>query len=355
MIIGKLMETKQNERIRVLRKKGMYVLSFLQRKFVHVNLQILYACNYRCAICDFWRSDRAHEPPMSLEAVQTLARKLSYLGPQIISIGGGEPMLHHDLVRIVEVLSRDHIPVMITNGWYMTPELARALFSAGMYEVSVSIDYADPGKHDRQRGRQGAFEHAVNALRYLQENRVKPFQRVHMISVVMEDNVNEIENLILLARDLGVTYLVTLYSSKRGEPPVGSATSGLSRHLLNLKEKYPEFVSLQGYLAKFTQANADGGIAPCYAGANLMNIDSQGNVTTCIDRLEEPAGNILTDDIEKIRTTLLARQRENTCARCWTSCRGSIETMMYGKPRMVNLRDYYRMTRDIPVLEGRGR
>jgi radical SAM protein with 4Fe4S-binding SPASM domain len=292
---------------------------------------------------------------MSLEAVQTVARKLSYLGPQIISIGGGEPMLHHDLVRIAEVLSRDHIPVMITNGWYMTPELARALFSVGMYEVSVSIDYADPGKHDRQRGKKGAFDRAVNALRILQENRVRPFQRVHMISVVMEDNVNEIENLILLARELGVTYLVTLYSSKRGDQPLGSVHSGLSHHLLSLKEKYPEFVSLQGYLAKFSQANAEGGIAPCYAGANLMNIDSQGNVTTCIDRLEDPAGNILTGDIKVIRTTLRARQRANTCARCWTSCRGSIETMMYGKPRMMNLRDYYGMTRDIPVLVERSR
>jgi radical SAM protein with 4Fe4S-binding SPASM domain len=347
------MKTEQIERIRELRKKGMYVLSFLRRKQVHVNLQILYSCNFRCSICDFWRDDRAHEPPMSLEAIQTVARKLSYLGPQIISIGGGEPMLHHDLVRIVEVLSRDHFPVMITNGWYMTPALARALFSAGMYEVSVSIDYADAGKHDRQRGREGAFDRAVNALRILQENRVKPFQRVHLISVVMGDNVNEIENLILLARDLGVTYVVTLYSSKRGDQPFGSAHTGLSHHLLSLKEKYPEFVSLQGYLAKFTQANAEGGIAPCYGGANLMNIDSQGNVSACIDRLENPAGNILTDDIWDIRTTLLARQRASTCARCWTSCRGSIETMMYGKPRMMNLRDYYRLTRAVPLMDGR--
>jgi MoaA/NifB/PqqE/SkfB family radical SAM enzyme len=100
-----------------------------------------------------------------MEAIRTVGRKLSYLGPQIVSIGGGEPMLHHDLIRIVEELSRYHFPVMITNGWYMTPELARALFSAGMYEVSVSLDYADPGKHDSQRGRRGAFDRAVNALR----------------------------------------------------------------------------------------------------------------------------------------------------------------------------------------------
>jgi radical SAM protein with 4Fe4S-binding SPASM domain len=237
----------------------------------------------------------------------------------------------------------------------VTPELARALFSAGIYEVSVSLDYADSEKHDRQRGRPGAFDRAVSALQILQENRVEPFQRVHMISVVMGDNINEIENLILLARDLGVTYLVTLYSSKRGDQPFGSANSGLSRHLLSLKEKYPEFVSLHGYLAKFTQANAGGGNAPCYAGVNLMNIDSQGDVTTCIDRLENPAGNILTDNIKVIQKTLLARQRANTCARCWTSCRGSIETMMYGGSRMSNLRDYYRMTRALPVSDGSSR
>jgi len=349
------MNTEHRERIRDWQKMGMYVLSFLRRKLVHVNLQILYSCNCRCTICDFWRDDRAHEPPMNIDAIQTVARKLSYLGPQIISIGGGEPTLHRDLVRIVEILSGDHFPVMITNGWYMTPELARALFSAGIYEVSVSLDYADADKHDRQRGRPGAFDRAVSALRILQENRVNPYQRVHMISVVMGDNLNEIENLILLARDLGVTYLATLYSSKRGDQSFGSANFDLSRHLLNLKEKYPEFVSLQGYLEKFTQVNAEGSIAPCYAGVNLMNIDCQGNVTTCIDHLENPAGNILIDNIDDIRQSLLARQRASTCARCWTSCRGSIETMMYGGSRMSNLRDYYRMTRALPVSDGRSR
>ena len=41
-----------------------------------------------------------------------------------------------------------------------------------------------------------------------------------------------------------------------------------------------------------------------------MNIDHRGNVARCTERLDEPVGNILTDDIDAIRRRLLARGRQ---------------------------------------------
>ncbi|MEK7476001.1 MAG: hypothetical protein AAB152_10270 [Candidatus Coatesbacteria bacterium] len=109
-------------------KKLRYGYAFLRRRLVHVNLQVGYACNF----------------------------------------------------------SRDNFAAMICNGWFVTPEIAKALFSAGMYEISISVDYADPAKHDAQRACPGAFDRAIRALRLLNEARVDPEQRVHMISVVSE-------------------------------------------------------------------------------------------------------------------------------------------------------------------------
>jgi MoaA/NifB/PqqE/SkfB family radical SAM enzyme len=333
-----------------LAKKIHYAYSFLRKRFVHVNLQILYQCNFHCQICDFWKPPYKDMPQLSLAQTEIFSKKLYALGPLIVSIGGGEPLLHPDLVPIIRSLAKYHLPVMICNGWFVTPENARAMFKAGLYEVSVSLDYASPQKHDQQRGVAGAFDHAVSALEHLLKNRAYAHQRVHMISVVMDDNLAEIEPLIRLAKDIGVTYLLTLYSHGRGKKKPRASEKDISELLFSLKKKYKNFVALHGYLARFTEAvQNENGILPCYAGRNLLNIDCNGNVSRCIDRLDQPAGNILSDGLEQIIRELRNQYLENDCGGCWTSCRGNIESLMYGKNRLQNLWDSFQVTKRIAL------
>lgn len=333
------------------RKKLKYTNSFINKGMVHLNLQLLYKCNFKCEICDFWKKEEFLNAPMlTLDNIKTISEKIKPLGPQIISIGGGEPLLHKDITEITRVLSVNNFPVMICNGWFVTKEFSKALFDAGMYEVSISIDYADPKKHDKQRGVEGAWEKAVNALKILNENRTRPYQRVHMISVVMDDNLEEIEKLIHLSKDLGVSYLVTLYSTGRGKKENKASRKDITAHLLDLKKKYKHFVAIPGYLERFSEASEnDNGIFPCYAGKNLFNIDSQGNVTRCIDTLEFSAGNILKDDLPNIMDNLEKQYESNHCGGCWTSCRGSVESLMYGKNKLRNVIDSYHMTRSVKL------
>jgi MoaA/NifB/PqqE/SkfB family radical SAM enzyme len=329
-------------------KRIRYLNNFIQKRLLHLNLQILYQCNFRCKICEFWHKEYSRTPKLSLDDMQVIVEKLRPAAPLIVSIGGGEPLIHKHLNEIIRLLARDHFPVMICNGWYMTAEKARALFEAGLHECSISVDYADANKHDEQRGMPGAFERAIRALEMLQANRTHPRQRVHMISVVMEDNLEEIEPLIRLAKEIGVTYLVTLYSDSRGDKPVRNPSQDVSRHLLDLHRRYDNFVAIRGYLSQFSQA-LDQGVSPCYAGRNLFNIDCQGSVTRCIDRLDLEAGNILRDDFSTIRQALLAQYQTADCSACWTSCRGNFETLMHGPHRWRNLLDGYRVSKGVPL------
>lgn len=333
-------------------KKMKYLWSFSRHNLVHLNLQLLYQCNFRCKICDFWKEPYTSMPQLSADNISIISEKVAEAGPMIVSIGGGEPLLHPELQQIIRTLSDRHFPVMISNGWYVTPENARAMFKAGLYEISISVDYADAAHHDRQRGTPGAFDRALYALDTLNKNRVRPDQRVHMISVIMDDNLDDIEDLIRMARSLGVTYLVTMYSHERGKKTSRHSHRDISAHLCHLREKYPEFVAIRGYLSQFTvAATSDRGVEPCYAGKNLFNIDCQGNVTRCIDRLNHGAGNILTDDFSIIRKNLLRQYDTNDCGACWTSCRGNIESLMYGKQRLRNLYDSYQVTKSRPLAQ----
>jgi radical SAM protein with 4Fe4S-binding SPASM domain len=333
------------------KKRAHLLYSGLRRRLIHLNMQLLYQCNFRCHICDFWKPPFTEMPRLSLEQVRIIAEKLRPLGPQFISLGGGEPLLHKELFDIIRVLARDNFPVMICNGWYMTPENARMLFEAGLYEVSISIDYADADKHDAQRDKPGSFDRALKALAMLNENRVHPDQRVHMISVVMEDNIDEIEPLVKISKEMGITYLLTFYSNSRGRKEARIRPTEIARRLLDIQKRYPELVSLPEFLSRFAEAGEAGhGVGPCYAGKNLYNIDCQGNVTRCIDRLDDPVGNILTDPLETIVKGLQAQFETQDCQDCWTSCRGSIEALLYGKQKIANLRAYHRMIKPIPLV-----
>jgi MoaA/NifB/PqqE/SkfB family radical SAM enzyme len=330
-------------------KKLRFAWNFLRCRMVHVNLQILYNCNFRCGICDFWKEAYRDKGRLSAAEAVIVSNQLNAIGPQIISIGGGEPMLHPELVPIVRALSRHHFPVMITNGSLVTEGLARQLWQAGMVEISVSIDYADPQKHDAQRGNPGAFAQGLAALRILHATRTNPVQRVNMISVIVDDNLDDVEPLIELSRDMGITYLVTLYSHSRGSKPSREPARDPSDWLLGMKRRHRHFVALRGYLGRFSAAVNGTNSARCQAGRNLCNIDCRGDVSFCIDRLENTVGNILTDNMGNIENRLLASHRANDCRDCWTSCRGSIESVLYGRQRLLNAWDYYQMTRPVPL------
>jgi len=333
-------------------KKLRFACSCLRRRLIHVNLQLLYDCNYRCGICEFWTDRFRHRPRLSAADARLIADKLDETGPKIISIGGGEAMLHPELVEIVRMLGARHFPVMITNGSLVTPELARKLFQAGMVEISVSLDYADPARHDAQRGAPGAFQQGLAALKTLQASRTHPEQRVHLIVVIMDDNLAELEPLIEHCRAMGITCLVTLYSRSRGSKGGRKPPADVSAQLLRLKRRHRHFVPLRGYIKRFSEAVSEGGIGPCYAGRNLCNIDSQGNVGFCIDRLDDVVGNILSEEMKTLEARLVQRQQTNTCRDCWTSCRGCVESLLYGQQRWLNLLDYFRITRPV-ALGGR--
>ncbi len=307
---------------------------------VHCNLQVTHRCNFRCQICDFWKVKHAKERELSLREIETITDKLAEYGTLAISLAGGEPMLRDDLLEVIRIVARKHFPIMITNGWFVTRENAYALWAAGLQEISVSVDYADARKHDAMRGHRGAFERSVQALKILHESRYSQRNRVHMISVLMEDNVEDIEKLILLARTLGVTYMVNLYSYQRGKKKERSPDRLVSEHLVRLKKKYPHFVSLTSYLERMDQAIQRGGVDNCQAGRYFMNVDNYGNIARCTETTDSPVGNLLRESPENIRQELLHLQSRDRCAQCWTSCRGWAE-LMHGPSRLRSWKEFY--------------
>lgn len=316
-------------------------LGFLTGRFIHCNLQITYRCGFKCRICDFWKTDHDSDVELTLDQIRVIGRKLNRLGTLIVSLAGGEPLERKDILDIIRILGEcNHFPILITNGWHIDREMASDLLKAGLQEISVSVDYISPERHDAQRGMPGSWDRAVRALEMLNRARPDKRNRVHMISVLMDDNLEDIEELIKLSREIGVTYMVNLYSSNRGSKEPRLPGREVTAHLLGLKRKYPEFVTLTSYLEQMDRAISEGGIGGCQTGRLLLNIDNRGQVARCTETLDEPVGNILSDGIGLINRRLRKVQSSRECSRCWTSCRGFAECM-FKPPRLRQFREFY--------------
>lgn len=310
-------------------KKARLFKAYATGQPVWVTWQVTYNCNYGCSFCTYWQNDFKPHEECSLEDFVVGSKKLSELGSLIVSLAGGEPMLRRDIHTIVDILSRDHFPYMTTSGSGMTPKRARQLWEAGLWGCSVSIDYADPEKHARHRGVKFAFERAIKAIEQLRDNRVEhSYQRVQIISVLTDDNLDEMPALCELARDLGVYWQVQPYSVMKTGEEGQRHLEGATELLLDLKERYPEtFHSNRVYLEQFDRA-ANDGVDGCIAGKAMFNVDNQMVVSKCVEFNEsEPCGNLRTDPIENVVERLRGANEANTCTSCWYSCRGEVEVL----------------------------
>ena len=211
-------------------KKWRLVRAYLARRPVWCAWQVTYRCNFRCRICSYWQEPHTAAEELSVEEFDRGAENLARSGSMLINLAGGEPLLRDDLEEIVAVLARQHFPFLTTNGWRLGPDRAAALWKAGLWGASVSIDYPDAVRDDAQRGRPGAFAEAVRAVETLRDTRTAPHQRVNVMAVLTADNQEDIEGVVALSERLGVRFMVQPYSTlktgsdspRRGRPSPGA-------------------------------------------------------------------------------------------------------------------------------------
>ena len=327
--------------VSALQKKARLFRTWIARYPMWCAWQVTYRCNFRCAFCGYFNDERGHQPEHGVEDFARASGKLSKLGTMLISLAGGEPLIRDDIVDIVREVARYHIPFITTNGWYLTPDLARQLYDAGLWGVSVSIDYADPDMHDRRRGMKHAFDRAVQALEYLKAARRHPWQRLNVMTVLLHDNLDHIEPLLELAGQYDAYLMVQPYGHlKTGSNRFSNRQQGVADHLLDLKDRYPNFLSNKTFLAGFDKA-LNGGIPGCRAGQAFFNIDSTGEVTICVEQAGQPVGNIYHDHEQDLIHRLRAQAKTNTCQACWYNCRGEVEMLYHPIGLIQSLPTYF--------------
>jgi len=91
--------------------------------------------------------------------------KLAELDTSIVTVSGGEPMMHPQLDDIIRhIRSRGIIAGLISNGYYFTPDRIKRLNDAGLEYLQISIDNVNPDEVSRK-----SLRVLDKKLRYLAE------------------------------------------------------------------------------------------------------------------------------------------------------------------------------------------
>jgi MoaA/NifB/PqqE/SkfB family radical SAM enzyme len=99
-------------------------------------------CNLACTYCNEYDDV---SPPVPTDVVIHRINKLADLGTSIITLSGGEPMLHPDLDAIIATMrQRGVLACMITNGYLLMPDRIQRLNRAGLDHMQISIDNVNP-------------------------------------------------------------------------------------------------------------------------------------------------------------------------------------------------------------------
>ncbi len=228
-------------------------------------------CNLACAYCNEYDD---HSPPVPTEEMFRRVDKLAELGTAVITISGGEPLLHPDLCKIIErIKQHGMVCTLITNGYLLVPEQIRALNAAKLDRLQISIDNVNPDDVSKK-----SLKVLDRKLRYLAE--LAEFE-ININSVLGAGVPNPEDALTIAkrARELGFTATMgVIHDGDGGLSPFGPRESAVLR----------EFQALDGFsITRFNQsfqtnlATQKANDWRCRAGGRYLYICEDGLVHYC--------------------------------------------------------------------------
>jgi MoaA/NifB/PqqE/SkfB family radical SAM enzyme len=294
MLIGTLLRKRLRTVDRRRREVRMFTAAMRHRvRPVLAQIIPVRRCNLACSYCNEF--DHLSQP---VPLPEMLARidKLAALGVSIITISGGEPLLHPQLEDIIRrIRDRGIIATLISNAYLLSPQRIRALNDSGLDYLQISIDNVEPD------------DTSMKSLRVLQrklEWLAREAEFSVTINSVLGVGVRHPEDALTIgrhARSLGFHSTVGIAHDGAGQSPP------LAKHQFHI---YQDIRRLETGVFSFAhydrfQENLVRGFPNdwhCRAGARFLYICEDGLVHWCSQQRGHPGiplADYTLDDVER--------------------------------------------------------
>ena len=264
-------------------------------------------CNLACTYCNEFDD---FSKPVPLEEMYRRIDKLGALGTAVVTISGGEPLMHPELDDVIRrSRANDMIAGLITNGYLLVAERIQRLNRAGLEWLQISIDNVNPDEVSKK-----SLKVLDKKLQLLAE-----YADFHVnINSVVGGGITHPQDALVIGKravELGFTSTIGIIHDGSGQ-----------LQPLNDEERriYHEMQALEK--SSFTRVNAfQDNIAKglpndwrCRAGARYLYICENGLVHYCSQQRGYPGVPLETYTREDLRREYLT---EKGCApNCTVSC-----------------------------------
>jgi MoaA/NifB/PqqE/SkfB family radical SAM enzyme len=271
-------------------------------------------CNLACTYCNEF--DDFSKPVPTDEMFRRIDR-LGAMGTSIITISGGEPLLHPDLDAIVARIRRNGIMAgLITNGYLLVVDRIEALNRAGLEYLQISIDNVNPDEVSKK-----SLKVLDQKLKLLAEH--AEFQ-VNINSVLGGGVANSEDALTVANRaiELGFTSTVGILHDHNGQlQPLGPREQEIFEEIMSLgKQSFTRINQFQHNIARGLENDWR-----CRAGSRYLYICEDGLVHYCSQQRGYPGVPLMDYTMEQRQREFLTKKG---CApRCTVSCVHQISTM----------------------------
>jgi MoaA/NifB/PqqE/SkfB family radical SAM enzyme len=264
-------------------------------------------CNLACTYCNEFDD---FSKPVPLEEMYRRIDKLGALGTAVVTISGGEPLMHPELDDVIRrIRANGMIAGLITNGYLLVAERIQRLNHAGLEWLQISIDNVNPDEVSKK-----SLKVLDKKLQLLAEH-----AEFHVnINSVVGGGITHPQDALVIGRravELGFTSTIGIIHDDSGQ-----------LQPLNDEERriYHEMQALEK--SSFTRVNAfQDNIAKglpndwrCRAGARYLYICENGLVHYCSQQRGYPGVPLESYTREDLRREYLT---EKGCApNCTVSC-----------------------------------
>jgi MoaA/NifB/PqqE/SkfB family radical SAM enzyme len=302
-------------------RKARLVRSYLAGRPVHCTWQLTPRCESFCHFCEHRLESAADD--LDTAGCLEVVEKLSAAGSLLVSFTGSDPFLREDLPEIVEAVARRHFPLLVTNGWLVSPAGARRVWEAGLEAATVTLEDADPARHDEVTGTPGSHARAVQALKSLAGERSRRTQRVNVRTRLRDGDVSRLPDLLELAQGLDAQVVV---EAAYPLPVEGNGTRGLSGRLREIRARHKNLRTGGVALDRMEQAMGEG-VPGCVAGRAFFNVDHRGRLSKCLEHQggEDRVGALAGEGLRELLPRLRSAHERNDCRACWYASRAEIE------------------------------
>ncbi len=271
-------------------------------------------CNLSCTYCNEWDY---YSQPVPLEEMYRRLDRLASFGTTIITISGGEPMLHPELDAIIRRIRHHYmIAGLITNGLLLSAKRIQCFNRAGLDYLQISIDNVLPDDVSKK------------SLKVLDKKLVLLAEHadfhVNINSVVGSGVANSEDALVIAHRALALGFDSTVGVIHDGQgqlKPLGEREQQIYREIKSLKKgSYARVNWFQKNIAHGRPNEWR-----CRAGSRYLYVCEDGLVHYCSQQRGYPAIPLEEYTVERRRREYYSKK---ACASlCTVSCVQQIATL----------------------------